>query len=246
MQDDTDLAFDIDALFDHMVNNLNHELEDEKEWNFFLRSPDLAALERVAEELEGEFIVRLQEHVEEVSADGVTLGDPMLSIIRNAALTAEDVKEIAQRMQKLADERDLTYEGVNFFEPMDMEELFGWLEPDDAGWRLRHMTDCGLEDNANLPWTFLVSCPTLESMEAIASALAAGGYDDREDFDEPDDEGNFGTCVFVEGRNNEVELNAAAKKIAGIAKAHEGALVGIQFYTREDLESLFDDEEEEP
>ena len=245
MQDDTDLAFDIDALFDHMVKNLNHELEDEKEWNFSLRSPDLAALERVAEELEGEFIVQLQEHVEEVSAAGVTLGDPMLSVIRNAALTAEDVKKIAQRMQKLAAERDLTYEGVNVYEPMDMEEIFGWLEPEDAGWRLRHMTDCGLEDNAALPWTFLVSCPTLESMEAIAAALAAGGFDDREDFDEPDDEGDFGTCVFVEGRNNEAEMYEAAKKISEIAEAHDGALVGIQFYTREDLEELFDDEEEE-
>lgn len=245
MEDAPDLNFDIDALFDHLINNLRHNLEDEKEWNFFLRSADLQTLEQVAEELEREFTVQLEENVETVGIDGnVTLDDPMLSVIRCGALTADDVKRIAQRMEKLAVEHGLRYDGVDCYDPIDAEELFGWLEPEDAGWRLRHMTDCGLQDDADLPWAFLVGAPTLDSTNSIASALTASGFGDRDDYDEPDEEGVFGMCVFVQGRNNEFELNEAAKKISEIAVAHGGALVGIQFYTREDLAEILGTEDE--
>ena len=40
------------------------------------------------------------------------------------------------------------------------------------------------------------------------------------------------------------ELNQAAKKISEVAEAHGGALVGIQFYTREDFEEVFGSEDE--
>lgn len=46
------------------------------------------------------------------------------------------------------------------YNPIEAQVLFGWLEPDDAGWRLRHMSDCGHEDDVDLPglswWAYLV------------------------------------------------------------------------------------------
>jgi len=245
MDDEPDLNFDIDALFSHMINNLDHKIEDEQDWNFRLRSNHLNELEQVAAELEPEFTLQLQESVEEVDIDGnVTLGDPMLTVVRRGALSADEVKRIAEQIQRIASERGLTYEGVDCYEPIDEEELFGWLAPEDAGWRLRHMTDCGLADNADLPWAFLVVTPTLDAARNVADALATNGFDDRDDYDEPDEEGNFGTCVFVQGRNNEFELSDSAAKISSVAESHGGSLIGIQFYTREDIAAVFGDEDE--
>lgn len=244
MQDEPNLKFDIDALFDHLVTNLSHELGDEKEWCFNLRSPDFCALEQVAEEFGDEFHVIVQENVEEVDADGnVSLGDPLLVITRRGALTADDVKQIAERVQSIAADRGLTYEGVDCYTPVDEEEMFGWLEPEDAAWRLRNMTDSGLPDDADLPWAFLVGAPSWDSTSSIAAALAALGFEDRDDYDEPDEDGDYGMCVFVEGRNNEFELLEAAKKIAEAAEARGGRLIGIQFYTREDVSEIFGNDE---
>lgn len=236
--DEPDLNFDIDALFDHLTDNLDHNPDDEQDWHFILRSDDLQKLELVAEEMSADFSVRLYENVEEVDADGnAELGDPMLAIIRTAALTADEVKEIAAQVQTIADQRGLSYEGVDCYEPFDEEEIFGWLAPDDAGWRLRHMTDCGLEDDAAMPWAFLVLAPSLESLSLVGGALDTAGFADHVDFAEPDEDGNFGLCVFVAGRNNEIELYQAAEKIEAVVDKHDGSLAGIQFYDREDFES---------
>ena len=243
MDGNTDLSFDIDALFDHMINNLNHALDDTKDWNFSLRSTDLNALQEVAQELESEFIVQLQETVEEIGLDGqVSVGIPILSVIQQAALSAEQVKSVATRIETIAQDRGFKYEGVECYEPVDGDEVFGWLEPDDASWRLRHMTDCGLEDNAPLPWAFLVVTPTAESVAKLWDALAAGEFEDRDDYGEPDEEGNYGSCVFVDGQNNESELIATLESISNIAESVGGRLSGVQFYSREDLAEFFDTE----
>ena len=71
------------------------------------------------------------------------------------------------------------------------------------------MTDCGLEDNADLPWTFLVLAPDLDSTKKIAEELTTNDFKDRDEYDEPDEDGNFALCVFVAGRNNEIELGEA-------------------------------------
>ncbi|MCA8986895.1 MAG: ribonuclease E inhibitor RraB [Planctomycetaceae bacterium] len=245
MSDEPDLNFDIDALFEHLTGNLDQNLEEVQEWTFSFRSSDFAILEQVGQELEDEFLVHLQESVEEIDEEGdSSLGDPMLILAQQAALSRDEVKAIAARMQQLADQHSLIYEGVECYEPIDEEEIFGWLEPEDAGWRLRHMTDCGLEENEELPWTFLVVTPSLEATSSTTTALDAAGYDDRDDYDEPDEDGNYGTCIFISGRNNEPELMTTAEKITKIAQKNGGRLAGIQFYTREDLIELFGDAEE--
>jgi hypothetical protein len=240
MDHEPDLNFDIDALFEHMSDNLEHDGDHELDWHFSLRSQDLSKLEVVAEELESEFLVQLQENVEEVDDHGnITLGEPMLSVIQRGAFTADDVKQIAARIQKIANSQGLIYEGVSCYEPIDEDELYGWIEPEDAGWRLRHMTDCGLEENADLPWAFLIDAPTFQAVKLMSTALESTGFDDREEYDEPNEEGRFGLCVFSQGRNNEFELQECATKITQTVEPHGGTLVGIQFYTREDVEDIF-------
>ena len=248
MNNEPDLQFDIDALFDHLVNDLEHDVGDELDWHFSFRSTDLEGLQQLADELESEFFVHVQEQDDEVDAnEEVASGEPELIALCRGAFNVDQIKEMASRMQVIADNRGLTYAGVNCYEPIDEEELLGWLEPEDAGWRLRHMTSLGLEENADLPWAFLVSAPTVAATETIAEKLTAQGFDDRDDFSEADDEGNFGTCIFVAGRNNEAELQEATTKITTIAEAHGGQLYGIQFYTRDDVAEIFgsDGEEEE-
>lgn len=244
MADEPDLSFDIDALFDHMVNNLGHDLNDEKDWSFSFRSDDVSKLEEVAHELQEEFIVQIQEEVEEVDVDGESqLGPPLLSVVRRAALSADEVRSIAGRMSSIASEHGLVYEGVSCYDPIDEDELFGWIAPEDAAWRLRHLGDCGLEENADLPWAFLVVASDVESLRRLSDEFASSGFEDRQEYEEPDEAGDVGMCVFVSGRNNEAELAETASEIDAVAQRCGGRLVGIQFYTREDVNEIFGDEE---
>jgi hypothetical protein len=243
MSKEPDLQFDIDALFDHMVNNLEHDVNDELDWHFLFRSSDLDALNRLAEDLESEFFIHIQEQIDELDEEGdPTDGQPELIAMCRGAFTADQIKEMASQMQVIAEKRELTYAGVNCYEPLDEQELLGWLEPDDAAARLQHMTAAGLAEDADLPWSFLVSAVSLESSDSIAADLDAEGFNDRDDFSEPDDEGNYGTCVFMAGRNNEAELLETARQISSIAAAHGGELYGIQFYTRDDVAEIFGSE----
>ena len=227
----------------------NFEGQDESEildWTFWFRSPDIARLQKVATDLEDEFTVDIQETVTEMDEEGnVSDGAPSMAVIERAALSDEEVEALTVRMKQIAADAGIEFEGVDSYEPVDMEDLFGWLEPEEAGWRLRNMTDSGLEPDADLPWTFLIQAPSLDAMRVIAKKLGAAGYDDRDDFDEPDEDGDYGTCVFVPGRNNEPELQETAVKISKIVEAQGGSLVGIQFYTREDIAEVFGTDDED-
>ncbi|MFN7289017.1 MAG: ribonuclease E inhibitor RraB, partial [Pirellula sp.] len=117
MDHEPDLNFDIDALFAHLTNNLNHDADKELDWHFSLRCNDLSKLEQVADELETKFLVHLQENVEEVDDESnVSLGDPILTIIERGAFAADDVKRIASQIQQIANDHGLIYEGVNCYE----------------------------------------------------------------------------------------------------------------------------------
>lgn len=246
MSDEPDLSFDIDALFDHMTNNLDRRGDEELDWVFTLRSSSLGLLESAADMLADEFEIRLQENVDEIDEDGNRIeGDPMLGIVRTAALSANEVKEISQRIATIAKENGLSYEGVDCYDPVDLEELFGWIPPDEAGWRLRHMTDCGMEIDDPLPWAFLLVATGFDVINRLFDDLKAAGFNDGETYDEPDEEGLYGMCLFVEGRNNEPELVAAIEQIDSIASNHGGRIEGVQFYTREDVEDVFGEDEDD-
>ena len=56
MTEEPDLRFDIDALFEHLTGNLDHDASDEQDWTFWLRSSNVEALKQVAGEFEDDFI----------------------------------------------------------------------------------------------------------------------------------------------------------------------------------------------
>ncbi len=240
-----DFRFDIDALFSHLTSEMGHNLEDELDWSFTLRSKDVQLLEKVCEELEDDFLSHVQDSVEEEDAAGnVVQGDPVLVLVDRGAMTAEDVKEIAGQLQTIADERGLIYEGVDCCDPIDYEEIFGWFAPEHAIARLQGMNENGLEPNVPMPWTFLLQTPSIEASKAIMESLKAADMSDVDEFDEPDEDGNFGLCVFVAGRNDETALAETLGGVAEIAESAGGALDGVQFYTRQEVEEVFGEEEE--
>ena len=193
MNTEPDLNFDIDALFDHLINDLGHESADVLNWVFTFRSTDLQALADVESDLSEEFATQLQEEVEEVNEDGErSAGDPMLMVITEAALSSQEVIKLAKRMQGIATAKNLRYEGVQCFDPIDDEDLFGWLDVEEAVWRLRHFTDAGLETNGELPWAFLLLTQTPDQTRQLAAELSEMGMDDIDLYDEPNDEGDLG------------------------------------------------------
>ena len=240
MNNEPDLSFDIEALFEHMgvEEGVKAELSD---WHFRITSPDLDKLETVAEEQKKYFDVHLQEEVEIINADdnSVTMGDPMLTLIQRGEFAYGEVKDLVSRVSKIAEENGVKYDGVDSYDPIDAEEIFGWIPVEDAGWRLRHMTDCGLDEDGELPWTFYIETSNSEINKKVKDKLEAGGFDDLELFDEPDEEGFCAICIFVEGRNNEIELIQMAEKIEEFANPFDAKLQGIQFYDRETFAEVF-------
>ena len=230
MQDESDMHFDVDALFDHLTKNLGHELENEKEWQFSMESTDIETLETIGVQLQDEFVVQLQDVVEVHDIDGnVTEGPPILIISRTEAMTAPEVKVLAARFKALAEEHGVTYRGVTCFDPIDEAELFGLLKLDDAVWRLRHYTDCGLEENAELPWSFVVIADTPEKAKTVATALEERKIPVVACEEEPDEEGYCAVVVTMQGRNNESEVADAYRKIEAIAEEFGTELEGMQF-----------------
>jgi len=248
MDDQTDFSFDIDGLFNHLVENLGMDLSDPQEWVFMLRAPSTAILESIATDLEDDFDLTIHEEEDEDTTDSdtdsdVTSGMPMLAVHCVDTLTAEEVKEIAARMEEIAASSDgVSYEGVSCYEPMDEDEIFGWMELDEATDRLRHFSDLGLEQDGDVPWAFLVAADSLDVLHATDANVAQAGLENRRSFEDPDEEGNFAMCVFVDGRNNESELIAMHERLSEMVKKSGGELVGVQFFSAEAFE---EDESEE-
>ncbi|MGH7130890.1 MAG: ribonuclease E inhibitor RraB [Phycisphaerales bacterium] len=220
------MKFDIDALFDHMVGNLSHQMDQEMDWTFVLRSTDLARLERLGEKLSDEFIVELQEEVETHEGGRVFMGPPMLSITSRAAHSRDEVKSLADRFAKLAAAEKVTYEGVSCYEPTNADELFDWLGLDDAKWRLRALTDSGLEEGEELPFVFAIAADNPKHAKAVAKAIRSDGI---EQIEIAEDEGESGVIVHIDGSNSETALVSAYERIARLAQQADAELLGIQF-----------------
>jgi hypothetical protein len=242
MASEPDLRFDIDALFDHMIQNLDHDLSDEKDWCFLLESADSAKLREVAAEMEGGFDIQFAEPMETTDGSNGSPALAQLTLIQRAALTASEVKATAESVKVIANAKGLQYEGVSCYDPVDAEDLLDWMPPEDATWRLRVMSDSGLPPNAELPWTFLVVMPSVDALHRVTEALQGEGYTDIDLFDEPDENGVCGLCLFVAGRNVESALSAEIARIAHHAETCGGELQGVQFYDRDEFDEVFGDE----
>lgn len=228
-----DLHFDIDALFDHMLNNLEHQLGDEKEWSFTFRDESLEKLTRIAQSLDDEFDVHLQEEVETYENDRVFMGPPLLAVIIVAALQPDEVKSLAERFTALAAEESIVYEGVGVADPFDAEAFMDWLDIEDACWRLRYFSDCGLEPGADMPYIFLIETESRAGAEAVADALNTDGLDQTEIAEEDDATGVF---VRFAGKNDEEMLRAVYARVERIAIAQHADLIGVQFFEDDDEE----------
>lgn len=169
-------------------------------------------------------------------------GEPILRLVQRGSFTCAEIKGLATRIRKISESRDLKYDGVACRDPINEQELFGWFPVEEAGWRLRHLTDCGLEENAELPWTFYISTPDIETNEKVCNKLNSIGITDFDSSDEPDEDGACAVCVFEIGRNNEVDLRSMAEKISGAVDPIGATLDGIQFYDREEFEQVFGDD----
>lgn len=245
MADEPDLAFDIDALFEHLTVDLDHDLNDELEWAFIVRSSDYAALEEAAHEFEEEFAIHLFEEVDELDEEGNTSpGDPLMCIICVDALSAEQVKEIAARVDAVAAARGLEYEGVQCADPLDQDGMHDWAPLSEVSSRLNYLTEAGLEADAELAWTLLAVAPDPAATDKIADAAIAAGFADFDQFDEREDGGDCGICLFIAGTNNEAALAATISALNKLAEPHGGELVGVQFFTREEFYDAFSVDEQ--
>ncbi|MEO9591539.1 ribonuclease E inhibitor RraB [Rhodopirellula bahusiensis] len=230
-----DLAFDIDALFNHLVEELEVDLSVPMDWTFTLRGAEMGQLKSIAETLD-DYQCELEESVEEIDEKGrLSLGRPMLSVVKTGALMPSEVKKIADQMSQIAERTGIEYEGVEVFDAIDDDELFDWLSLDEAVWRLRHFSDSGLNPGEELPWVFLLMGDSLEQMQKLAEALVTGGFENSQSDEDPDEEGRYGVFVFQEGSNDEERLVAAHRQIVKIAKDHEASFEGIQFLSEEDF-----------
>lgn len=227
MAETPDIHHDVDALFEHITTHLGHEMGDEKEWHFVLRSEDYQHLKKIGESLSDEFDIDLQESVETHEEDRTFMGPPLMAIVIVASLTPDEVKSLVTRFKGLAEEQALTYEGVSCYDPIDMDEMFGWLDLEAAAWRLRAYTDSGLAPGERVPFVFAIETDDRAGADAIATALAGAGLERVEVID--DEEQGTGLLVYVEGRNDEDLLKQEYGKVERFAAGAGGELVGVQF-----------------
>lgn len=239
-QSKPDLRFDIDALFEHLIDNLGHELAHEKDWNFHLRprtksEAELNRLASIADELSEEFIIEFQEETEEEINGKMVMGPALLTVVVEGALMPDEVKALAKRFQTLAEQRGLVYDGVASYEPMgDEDGAFGWLELEDARERLRMLSEEGLASNAPVLFVFAFATGEEEHADEIEQAMLAAGYVDvdsveDEDGDGEEDEPTILIIGAIKGRNSEKELAAAYAKTAALGRTLDAELLGVQF-----------------
>jgi Regulator of ribonuclease activity B len=227
------LNFDIDALFEHLIKNLSQDLSKPLEWHFTLRSTkkEVAKLERLGAALAKEFDIHFQAEVETWQNDRMSIGPPMLLAVRTEVLTPKDVKALAKRFEGLAKKHGFTYEGVSSFEPIDMNEVFGWLELDDAVWRLRHFTDTGLKEGADVPFVFALTARKPTALQKSAEKVKRWRNTWTEFIDADEEAGEVPMLLIrCAGKNDEAALKKRYKQVESIAKETKASLVGVQYF----------------
>lgn len=237
---------DVDALFEHMTRNLDHQMEDEKAWIFSMIHEDTAVLEKVGETLVDEFDVDLV-NCELCDDQGNTTGERIdLLITMVAALSPEEVRALSDRFEALARAHGVEYEGVDCTDPLP-EDFFDWMELEDAQWRLKHLADSGWPEGESIPYVFAIECESGAQAKTLGAAFEADGLDGKlDDVEVVDDPGTHedaqgtGVAVRMDGVHDEAVLASAYAMVEAIAKEHGATLLGVQFFGDEDE----DDEDE--
>ena len=103
-----DLNFDVDALFDHMIENLGHSSDDELEWLFSFEGGTAESLRSIAKSLPHEFIPDVAEELEQVDEEGnLTIGGPVLSLTTQGKFDRSEIKSLTARMKQIALDNNL-------------------------------------------------------------------------------------------------------------------------------------------
>jgi len=228
-----DLRYDIDALFEHMKTNLEHSPDDVLDWSFRLEDEDTDKLGSIAGSLESEFEVWPVESIRVDEQDQVT-STPMIAIGVTGALSPDEVKALAKRFEALAHAEGVSYEGVTCAEAMTeemMEAMFGWLSLEDADWRLRHLTDIGLEPDEPMLYEFGIVAEAKATLDAIVEALGPAGFIVDEMGE--DEDGPY-LAIRVRGSNNSAPLAQRYREVEQAVAQGNAELLGVQFPEDED------------
>ena len=230
-----DLAFDIDALFEHMINNLDHDLENELEWIFTFVNPDTEALEQFAESIADE-LTSAEESLElgliplaiqHENSNTITERTDLIATVLGS-LQPDEVKELHNLCIKLAKDSGTEYIGVTFADPFP-EDLMDYIPLHEAIARLEYLTETGLPENEPLPFNFAVECDTPDNARTLAKTLIADLDDgslqsvDVITDDEP------GAVIDIEyaGRNDPQLLTNIYNRINQHATTANAELIGV-------------------
>jgi hypothetical protein len=240
------MRFDIDALFKHMTDTLSWDVSEPLHWAFSFTSGNAEKLAEMGETMADEFEVSMPEVVD-LSSGTERPGPPTLELAVEGVLDARDVKSLAHRFAALAKQEGVTYTGATCREIIDEEALWGWLDMDDALWRLRVFEEAGLAQGERVPFVFAFESEDESKLEAAADLLNDEGVEALE-LVEPDDEGEGEDdaeplpllIAYMEGVNNDDALKAKFRSMERVAAKAGITLRGMQFFEAEEMS----DEEE--
>lgn len=237
MNDQSDLKFDIDALFESLVPG---DTEKELDWVFEFECDEVDRLDELADILEDDFDLELVEASETLDLDSgeIVGGPPRLSIYKRGVASRQEIKDLAERMEQLAAAHQVTYEGVACYSPDFVDEIYGWIEPDQAATCLSQLLLGETDNKTPFPWAFLFYSGSADAIESLAQELEAEDLDDLE-INGPDEEGGGELLLFVEGQSDPGALDAMIKRLQNSASTHQCELEGLQFYSRDQAEAIF-------
>ena len=244
---------EIDQLFDHLANELEHSPDDPMHWRFNVVGADEAGLEAAGQkgvevwqefgrsvDEDAEFEVGLAENVEHKD-DGSTVESLVLCFQAIGTLSAEQIKALAQHVEAYAAEHGLTFEDLDCTDATDWDEYMDWMSLEDAQWRLSNLTDSGVPAGAPLPYVFAITATERTTLESVAQALADAGHEDSEIHSDPDEPEDVGLIVRVEGKNDADSLAASFASIESVVRDGAGELLGVQFFDDNAEDDLEDD-----
>ncbi|MCC5787896.1 MAG: hypothetical protein JJU33_14475 [Phycisphaerales bacterium] len=226
---------DIDKSFDHMIDNLDCDPEQtDMLWMFSFRlDEDPEKLEKFGGSLVERFAGEAEFEHEMVLAQNGDDGSEWLSLVLTVQtkMSRDTVKRWIQRFESLAQEHGIEFEGQSCCDAIDWEEFEKPMNAQDAAWRLRHFTDCGLPQGAPLLWILAFTATDPAVAESFECVLREAGFDqiERAENEEDAEDREYYIDAVLLRSNTEAglaEQHAAAEKLAS---AHGVRFEGFQF-----------------
>lgn len=226
---------DIDKSFDHMINNLDCDPEQtEMLWIFSFRyDKDLAKLEAFGKDLVKRFAKEADFELGMVPTHNIDDDTEWtaLHLVVQTTMSRDTVKRWVRTFSALAEENGIEFEDQSCCEAIDWEEFERPMNAEDAAWRLRHFTDCGLPEGAPLHWilAFTATDPAVaDSFEGVLRDAGLGEIERAENEEDAEDREYYIDAVLLRSNTEAglAEQHAAAEKLAS---AHGVRFEGIQF-----------------